>query len=215
MTLLGTIDSSPALLTAERAAFPSDRETLEAVHAALENIKPLGDNDIYRWYLASSGSTTGASHPDLKLNLIFPCTEQHIKKYSPQLVRIVTETPSIYKDHVRPFMQKKRDEGRLNWVFNILEGRTEQEDVMLRDPGQGTNPDDGFLLLPDLNWDRKTVTSLHLLGLVVRRDIWSLRDLNKGHVEWLKHMRNKIIDATVKLFTEIDRDMLKLYIHCK
>lgn len=213
VTLLGTIDSSPALLTAERAAFPSDLATLETLNSTLANLKNLGDNDIYRWYLASSGAKS-AKIPDLKLNLIFPCTEQHVKKYSPQVTRVVNETPEVYSRYVRPYMEKKRNEGRLNWVFNILEGRTEQEDVLLRDPGQGINPDDGFLLLPDLNWDRKTVTSLHLLGLVVRRDIWSLRDLKKGHVEWLKHMRNKIINATIELYKEVERDMLKLYVHC-
>lgn len=126
---------------------------------------------------------------------------------------MVTETPDIYKDHVRPFMQKQRDEGRLNWVFNIIEGRTEQDDVMLRDHGEDVQ--ERFLLLPDLNWDRKTLTGLHLLGLVERRDIWSLRDLKKENVGWLKHMREKILDATVGLYPEVQRDMLKLYVHCK
>lgn len=186
---------------------------MELFQTSLVNIKNLGDNDIYRWYLASLGHAV-ADSPDLKLTLMFPCTDLHIKKYSPQLLRMVTETPKIYKDHVRPYMQKKREEGRLNWVFNILEGRSEQEDVMLRDLGQGANPDDGFLLMPDMNWDRQTLTSLRLLALVERRDIWSLRDLRKSHVDWLKHMREKILDATMKLYSEIDRDMLKLYVHC-
>ena len=202
------------MLIAERAAFPSDLKTLDAFHAAITDVTNLGDNDIYRWYLASSGVAEGAP-PDLKINLIYPCTDKHIKKYSPQTVRMVTETSEIYKQHIRPYMQKMRDEGRLNWVFNILEGRAEQKDVLLRDPGQGSSPDEGFLLAPDLNWDRKTLTSLHLLAMVERRDIWSLRDLKKGHVQWLKHMREKIIDATVKLYSEIDSDQLKLYIHCK
>ena len=124
---------------------------------------------------------------------------------------MVTETPSIYKNQVRPYMQKMRDEGRLNWVFNIIEGRAEQDQVILRD-GQGT--EEGFLLTPDLNWDAKTLTSLHLLALVERRDIWSLRDLKKGHVQWLKHMREKIIAATITLYKELESDQLKLYIHC-
>ncbi len=111
-------------------------------------------------------------------------------------------------------MEKKRNEGRLNWVFNILEGRSEQKDVLLRDVGKGAYPDEGFLLFPDLNWDRKTLTSLHLLGLVERRDIWSLRDLRKSQLEWLKHMRERILDATVKLYVDVERDMLKLYVHC-
>lgn len=60
---------------------------------------------------------------------------------------MVTETAEIYRTHVRPYMQAKREEGQLGWVFNILEGRTEQEDVILRDEGHG--PEDGFLMLPD------------------------------------------------------------------
>ena len=127
---------------------------------------------------------------------------------------MVTETPKIYKDHIHPYMRKKRDEGRLNWVFNIIEGRTEQEDVLLRDKGAGEHPDDAFLVLPDLNWDRKTLTSLHLLALVERRDIWSLRDLQKSHVPWLKHVREKILDAATSLYEGVERDQLKLYVHC-
>ena len=74
---------------------------------------------------------------------------------------------------------------------------------------------DGFLLLPDLNWDRKTMGSLHLLGLVERRDIWSVRDLRKSMVVWVAHMREKMVDATVGLYPEIERDELKLYVHCE
>lgn len=126
-------------------------------------------------------------------------------------------------------MLRKREEGRLNWVFNILDGKTEQEDVILRDhctrgakqvdgEGKGNgNDEEGFLLLPDLNWDRETVGSLHLLALVERRDIWSLRDLKRRHVTWLRHMRERILKATVKIYggRGVEEDMLKLYVHCK
>ena len=111
-------------------------------------------------------------------------------------------------------MQRKREQGRLNWVFNILDGKTEQEDVILRGHGTKRTDDEGFLLLPDLNWDRKTMASMHLLGIVERRDIWSLRDLKKKHVVWLKHMREQLLDATVKLYPGMEKDMLKLYVHC-
>ena len=214
VTLLGEINSEPALLTAERAAFPSDESTLKAFYAALTQINNLGDNDVYRWYMASSGTSEGAPS-DLKLNLIWPCTEKHIKKYSPQEVRVVTETPEIYAKSVRPYMQRMRDEGRLNWVFNILEGRAEQKDIVLRETGNSQGGgNEGFVLMPDLNWDRKTLTSLHLLAIVDRRDISSLRDLKKGHVIWLKHVREKIIEGTTKKYPEIEKDQIKLYVHC-
>jgi len=213
IAMLGDIDGQQGLLIAERAAFATESlKVLQAFHAAITRVKNLGDNDIYRWYMASSGpSNEHVPISDLKLNLIWPCTEQHIKKYSSQPVRMVTETPEIYRNYVRPYMNKKREEGRLNWVFNILEGRTEQEDVIMRDTSHG--PQDGFLVLPDLNWDRKTMGSLHLLALVERRDIWSLRDLRKHHIPWLQYLRRGLLEATVKMFPELEVDQLKLYVH--
>ncbi|OBR02505.1 Scavenger mRNA decapping enzyme [Colletotrichum higginsianum IMI 349063] len=220
-SLLGTIDSKPALLILERAPFPTDPSYLAAAPASLSSIANLGANDIYHWYLASSGSpppTTTTTAPDassladLKINLIYPCTDVHVKKYSRQGVRLVTETPELYASHVRPYMQRKRDEGRLNWVFNIIEGRTEVEDVIYRTE-LGTQGDEGFLLLPDLNWDRKTLDALHLLALVERRDIWSLRDLRKKHIPWLRHMKTKLLAATFAQYPLVDPDQLKLYVH--
>lgn len=126
---------------------------------------------------------------------------------------MVTETPEIYREYIRPYMSAKREQGRLNWVFNILEGRTEQEDVILRDAGHG--PDDGFLMLPDLNWDRKTIGSLHLLALVERKDIWSLRDLRKRHIFWLRYLRQRLLEGTVKMYPELEQDQIKLYVHCR
>lgn len=149
---------------------------------------------------------------DLKINLIYPCTETHIKKYSKQPVRFVTETPEIYKEKVRPHMLAKRERGALNWVFNIIEGRKEVEDVIYRTK-LGESGDEGFLLLPDLNWDRETIEALHLLAIVERRDIWSLRDLRKSHLPWLNHMKQKLVAATIATYPSIEADQLKLYVH--
>ncbi|KAI9686285.1 MAG: hypothetical protein M1822_003941 [Bathelium mastoideum] len=207
IVLLGKVHGIQALLLAERAAIADDTKYLGQFASSLRNVKSIGDNDIYNWLLACSGpSDSQLQHPDLKLTLIFPCTEKHIKKYSPQGVRLVTETPYIYRKFIRPFMERERD--RLTWVFNIIGGRSEQESVLYREHGN-----EGFLVTPDLNWDGKTMLSLHLLGLVERRDIWSVRDLQKKHIPWLQHMREKFLDAAVKLYPEIERDQLKLYMH--
>ncbi|CAI4211369.1 unnamed protein product [Parascedosporium putredinis] len=203
VSLLGEIDSQPALLILERAPFPTEEEYLRSAPVSLSRLTNLGANDIYHWFMAAAGPRAAEKpgdaqdfFPDLKINLIYPCTETHVKKYSKQGVRFVTETPEIYRDH--------REQGRLNWVFNIIEGRTEVEDVIYRTV-LGEAGDEGFLLLPDLNWDRKTLEALHLLALVERRDLWSLRDLKKQHIPWLEHMKDKLIAAT--------KDQLKLYLH--
>jgi m7GpppX diphosphatase len=120
---------------------------------------------------------------------------------------MVVETPEMYAKYVRPFMEKQRSDGRLDWIINIMAGRNEQESVLFREPGE-----EGFLILPDLNWDRTTFLNLHVLALVERRDVWSLRDLTTSHVPWLKSMRDKILDVTTKLW-DVESDQLKLYVH--
>ena len=123
------------------------------------------------------------------------------------------ETPRIYREHIRPYLQQQREaQGRLDWMRNIIDGKAEVKDVIYRTP-KGGDSDEGFLMLPDLNWDRKTMESLHLLGLVERDDIWSLRDLKKKHICWLNDMGTKFLEAIVKTYPELEKDQLKLYVH--
>ena len=165
--LQGRISGQPALLIAERGAFGTDPYYLSSFSRLLLHVNCLGHNDIYRWYLANSlpdNTLDQPTPPDIKINLIYPCTDKHIKKYSFQQLRSVTETPEIYQKYVYPYMSKCREEGRLNWVFNIIEGRSEQENVLYR--FEEADKDNNYLLLPDLNWDRSTISSLHLLAIV-------------------------------------------------
>ncbi|KAH7035397.1 HIT-like domain-containing protein [Microdochium trichocladiopsis] len=226
ITLLGAIDQQPALLILDRAPLPDAEEYLSALPSNLRSLANLGNNDIYSWFLASGGPvfTVGDGddntssnnkkdkYADFKIDLIWPCTDKHIKKHSRQGARAVHETPQIYADHVRPLMEASRAEGRLNWVYNIIEGRKEVEDVIYRTP-LGRDGDEGFLMLPNLHWDRTTTEALHLLGIVERRDLWSLRDLRKKHIPWLRHMKAKMVDATVATYPEIEADQLKLFVH--
>ncbi|KAI9814349.1 MAG: hypothetical protein M1826_002261 [Phylliscum demangeonii] len=220
--LLGSLQAQPAILNIERTALPARAGYYTTLPAQVTQVQTLGHNDIYAWLLASSSSSSSSPASgsasasawadasidrDLKLNLIYPCTESHIKKYSPQGARMVTETPRIYRELVRPYMARKRD--RLNWVWNVIEGRAEQDDVVAR----VKDPIKGFVLAPDLNWDRRTLSSLHLLALVERRDLWSLRDLTTTDVPWLKQMRRRLLKAITSVYPAIERDQLKLYLH--
>jgi m7GpppX diphosphatase len=214
LTLVGTIDEKPGILLVERAPLPATEEAIKSFQTSLTNVKNTQANDIYAWYLANV-KVTEDGHPDIKLNLIYPCTEKHIKKYLPQTARMVTETPEIYARHVRPHMIRNHAEGRLNWVFNIIEGRKEQEDIIIRSTKDFGKDEEGFLLLPDMNWDRLTTSSLRILGLVERRDLMSIRDLKKKHVPWLKRMFANIVHAVAEKYEDVEADMLKCYMHCK
>ena len=163
VTLLGNLRSKPAILTLERTVFPSSLASLSWLTKNLSDVKNLGQNDIYAWFLGCSPSpgapfneisSPAPAEPagpaltpaDIKLNLIYPCTDTHVRKYSAQGMRVVTETPEVYWTKVRPFVERKRGGGRLDWVWNILEGRAEQKDVLLR----VHHPEEGFLMAPDL-----------------------------------------------------------------
>lgn len=210
----------------ERAPFPAAESYLGRLPTELTVVRDLGANDIYGWAMARLGGGASGREPeadkeegpdgcraeDLKVNLIYPCTEAHVKKYRRQGVRSVSETADIYRRLVRPYMEKKREGGGIQWVVNIIEGKTEAEDVIYR-TRLGEAGDEGFLLLPDLNWDRRTLEALHLLAIVERRDIWSLRDLKKKDISWLRQMRSKLLLATTAAYPSIEPDQLKLYVH--
>ena len=101
------LDAELVRLIAERAAFDTSDANMRGFSTSLQNIKNLGANDIYAWFLANSNpSASGDSPPppDFKINLIYPCTAKHIKKYSKQGLRIVHETPDIYAKYVRPYI---------------------------------------------------------------------------------------------------------------
>lgn len=148
MNLLGTIDSQPAIIIAEKTAFSTDTKSLD-IFSRPDNLLALSlveRNDIYHWFLASQTSGELPQHADVKLTLIFPATETHIRKCSAQNLRMVTETPDIYQKFVLPYVNSKRDKGRLNWVYNILEKKVESQSIIIED----TDDQDGFVLLPDL-----------------------------------------------------------------
>ncbi|TQS36006.1 hypothetical protein Golomagni_03557 [Golovinomyces magnicellulatus] len=217
----GYIKLIPAILLLERAPFPIGPKHITEIIGNLKIVKNLGVNDIYHWYMANTdlsqtlkdaNISTSQSFADISIKLIYPCTDQLKQKYSKQGKRMVIETPSVYRERVLPYISQKIRSGTLDWVENIITGRNEVDDVIYRSPS-GHNGDEGLILLPDLNWDRSTKENLHLLGLPERRDFWSIRDLKKKHVGWLRTMRKSFLEATVKAYDWVEFDQLKIYVH--
>lgn len=148
MSLLGKIGTQDAIIVAEKTAFNTSPELLEKFQdpSNLSALTVLGQNDIYHWFLASHSEPDNEKRPEIKFTLIYPATETHIRKYSKQSLRMVTETPQVYREFVKPYVESKRINGRLNWVYNILSHVSEVERIVFEDD----DPDEGFILLPDL-----------------------------------------------------------------
>ncbi|EDW53854.1 GM23573 [Drosophila sechellia] len=130
----------------------------------------------------------------VKSTVIYPATEKHIEKYSVSQKYLIRETPDLYQRITLPYLTSSQFS--LEWVYNILEHKQETERIVYEDK----DPKTGFILLPDLKWDGRNVETLYLLGIVHKRDIKSLRDLNGSHLDLLRNVRQASKDAISKLY---------------
>ena len=68
-----------------------------------------------------------------------------------------------------------------------MDKKTESERIVYEDP----DTQNGFILLPDMKWDGKTIESLYLVAIVHKHGIKSLRDLDESHLPLLRNILKK------------------------
>lgn len=71
-------------------------------------------------------------------------------------------------------------------MYNILEHKQETERIVSED----LDPNDGFVLVPDLKWNG-SIDTLYLLAIINKRDIKSIRDLRIEHLSLLQNIQAK------------------------
>ncbi|KAF3935563.1 hypothetical protein ABW19_dt0203014 [Dactylella cylindrospora] len=208
LNLLGTINGQNAILTAEKTAFNTNSiSSFVSSETGLTTLHLLQKNDIYHWFMGTL-QQDAATNAGVKVNMIYPCTDVHIKKYSAQHPHMVVETPEIYEKYVTKYVKEKTEGGRLNWVYNILEHKEESEKIVFEDEDKEM----GFILLPDLKWDLKTMDSLYLSVIVHRSDIRSIRDFDPTHIPFLTNLRSQVFTAVSTKYS-LPPDQLRIYVH--
>ncbi|CAH6719877.1 inactive diphosphatase Dcs2p [[Candida] jaroonii] len=204
IVVLGTVENEHAIVTIEKSHFLVEGNI--EVNDIINELKLIQNNDVYYW----SSSTINQELPDTpgaKVNVIYPATETHIRKYSPQKFHMVLETPEMYENYVVPYIETMKGD-RIKWVYNILFEGKESESFVYHDKDLET----GFVLLPDMKWDRISLDSLYLCTIVNRKDISSVRDLTGDHIEYLKTLKSTILKVTSEKYA-IDKDELRLFVH--
>lgn len=211
----------PAILMMEKTHF----EVTDYPHFAqscLGQIEALGQNDVYHWLKAWIAQRDDvATQPDLKMTLICPANEGHVKKYTKQEFKLHRETPEIYEKVVKPY-QTSLPLTKIAWVYNILDHLKEVENIIYEDPDEAT----GFVILPDLyvtfrskigltvtsKWDQKTMSSLYLTAIVRRRDLKCIRDLRSSELPLLKKMRRSALMEVSSRY-KVEPNQLRLFFH--
>ncbi|EAU86307.2 mRNA decapping enzyme [Coprinopsis cinerea okayama7 len=182
LTLLGSLRTEQAIIRIEKTplnASDASKFLRPGDGGLVRRIQLEESTDIYTWLF---GWLEGERVPDVKINVICPATETHIRKYTRQEQVMVRETPELYESVVKPYVAEFPP-SRTQWVENILNGQSEKDKVLYSD-GE-------FMILPDMKWDLKTVSSLYLMALVKDRSIRSMRDLQSKHVPLLKAIRDQ------------------------
>ncbi|PVH16757.1 uncharacterized protein CXQ87_004309 [Candidozyma duobushaemuli] len=206
LVLLGTIDNESAIVSLEKSAFSLDSDADVSLEKIIQDLKLIQNNDIYFWSSATLTQSIDQT-PAAKVNLIYPATETHIKKYSSQKLHVVRETTEIYKEVVAPFIETQKGD-RIQWVHNILFHGKESESVLYHDK----DPQNGFVLLPDMKWDKISMDALYLMAIVQRTDISSVRDLNSSHIDFLKSLQERVKKLANETYG-VAEDELRVFIH--
>jgi len=202
-------DALPAILRIEKTAVPVD--VCQNIFPGqlgggfLNKVKCMENTDIYMWLAGwiSAASVVNRPQGDVKVNIICPATDVHIRKYSQQGSILVRETPGIYKRIVEPYITAIPPE-RIKWVTEILEGHKEQSKILFSSSD--------FLILPDMKWDLHTIGSLYLIAIVRDETLHSLRDLRANHIPLLKSIRREAATVAQEKWG-IVRGGLRMYIH--
>lgn len=207
ITLQGTYNNETAVIKLEKSPFVE-----EAIKKAVSHKSTSADrifaNDVYSSYMLNPSDASNELSK-IKVTVVCPASESVLAKYSRSDCIFFSETPDSYTKIVEPFINNKleNDVGCNNWVYNILEGKSEVDRVILNDP----DPDSGFIICPDLKWsgDEKQVK---LLAICHRRDIKCLRDLNDKHLTLLKNIMTKGTKAVKDKFKK-SSGQLRSFIH--
>lgn len=191
-----------AILSFARKAFPT-QAVEKFINSEIVVEKKLDHtNDIwntYQVYLADEELN------NTKLTLIYPATQKLIDKYTTQKMVLVEETGQMYEEITKPHLNNNQHS--LTWVYNILEGKSEQERVLFHDK----DPDTGFLLAPSMAW-MGDVDDLYLNTLTNRRDLTSIRDLRAQHLPLLQYMRDKTMEICLEKYA-LEKNQLRIFFH--
>ncbi|XP_076472346.1 m7GpppX diphosphatase-like [Babylonia areolata] len=205
VTLLGKFaddkEKKDAVVLLERLPFEAT-QIVEALTSDDSRTKETLKNFIYSTHSVFTPRTIA----DSKATLIFPATSKHIDKYSDHEAFVVRETPELYRSVTQPCVDASQFS--IQWVHNILEKKTEAERIVFEDP----NPETGFILLPDMKWNRSDLSSLYLVAIVHQRGLNSLRDLRSDHLPLLRNILEKGKKAILDQFS-IPSHQLRIYLH--
>lgn len=113
--------------------------------------------------------------------------------------KIVRETFEDYQRYL-----SKRDPKKDQWIYNIIDGVSEQSSILYRD--------EQCIVIPTYMWDSKNIDKLHILCMPTDISLRSIRSLNSSHIPLLEHMK-KVTLEVIKDNYNLDECYIKMFFH--
>jgi len=107
-----------------------------------------------------------------------------------------------YNDYLKYI--SNRDPKKDHWIYNIIDGKSEQESVIYRD--------EQCIVIPTYMWDGKCIDKLHILCMPIDITLRCIRSLNSSHIHLLEHMKRTALDV-IKCKYGLDENQLKMFFH--
>jgi Scavenger mRNA decapping enzyme C-term binding len=155
-----------------------------------------------------------------KAELICPASDRQVNRAMPSPgLRLVNETPALYKAVTKAYIDGVVSSGSLSWIRNIVEVKKEKERLLHNaerwilniDTKWRTHPD--ALTVPRSEWHQhESVADLYCLGIFKDDGVASLRDLTGDHLPILRQMLeegSKIIETVYG----VPNDQLRIFVH--
>jgi len=112
----------------------------------------------------------------------------------------------IDKETYKEYLQiiEKRDINKDKWIYNIIDGISEQESIIYRD--------DKCIVIPSYIWNKTNIDKLQILCLPIDKSLRTIRTLEKEHIPLLKHMK-EVTHTIIKDKYGIDECYIKKFFH--
>jgi hypothetical protein len=112
----------------------------------------------------------------------------------------------IMEEDYQSYLQtlNQRDTNLDQWIYNIIDGVSEQDSILFRD--------DCCIVIPSYMWDGKDSDFLHILCLPTDKNLRTIRSLESSHIPLLKHMKQQTL-ITIKEKFDVDAEYLKMFFH--
>jgi diadenosine tetraphosphate (Ap4A) HIT family hydrolase len=149
--------------------------------------KKIMENDVYEKYEA-----TAIVDGELIICKDVTQMKQRVKK--------------LVKEDYESYLQtlEKRDVKKDIWIYNIIDGISEQEAILYRD--------DKCIVFINYFWDGKDIDKLQLLCMPLDKNLRCIRSLDASHIYLLEHMKQVTLQVIREKYG-LEEEYIKMYFH--